>query len=63
MWRGFRLDRIQAYTTHRTGYLIPRPNAYTHGVRTVGPATVTVPHPADSPPQPAPRCSPTALAA
>lgn len=47
--RSFRLDRIQAYTVHRTAYVIERPAADTAESRTVGLATVTVLYPVDCP--------------
>ncbi|MGW2720837.1 WYL domain-containing protein [Streptomyces sp. NPDC001492] len=47
--RSFRLDRIQAYTVHRTAYVIERPAADTTESRTVGLATVTVLYPVDCP--------------
>lgn len=47
--RSFRLDRIQAYTVHRTSYLVERPVADERESRTAGLATVTVLYPADCP--------------
>ncbi|MGY6019576.1 WYL domain-containing protein [Streptomyces spinosirectus] len=48
-FRSFRLDRIQAYTVHRTAYVIERPAADAAESRTVGLATVTVLYPVDCP--------------
>lgn len=47
--RSFRIDRIQAYTIHRTGYLVPVPAVDDRESRTVGLATVTVLYPVDLP--------------
>jgi predicted DNA-binding transcriptional regulator YafY len=47
--RSFRLDRIQAYTVHRTGYTVPRPAADEPKTRPAGLATVTVLYPVDRP--------------
>ncbi|WP_435279315.1 WYL domain-containing protein [Streptomyces sp. 1222.5] len=47
--RSFRIDRIQAYTVHRTSYVIERPAADAKESRTVGLATVTVLYPVDCP--------------
>ncbi|MFF7949124.1 WYL domain-containing protein [Streptomyces griseorubiginosus] len=47
--RSFRIDRIEAYTVHRTAYVIERPAADTRESRTVGLATVTVLYPIDLP--------------
>ncbi|MGQ5576753.1 WYL domain-containing protein [Streptomyces sp. ECR3.8] len=48
--RTFRLDRIQAYSIHRTRYLVARPAADTKPARTtIGLATVTVLYPVDCP--------------
>jgi predicted DNA-binding transcriptional regulator YafY len=48
--RTFRLDRIQAYSIHRTRYLVARPAADgDKPARTVGLATVTVLYPVDLP--------------
>ena len=48
--RTFRLDRIQAYTVHRTAYVIERPTVDEPKTRvTVGLATVTVLYPIDCP--------------
>jgi predicted DNA-binding transcriptional regulator YafY len=47
--RNFRLDRIQAYTIHRTAYVITRPTADDKPARTAGLATVTVLYPVDLP--------------
>lgn len=47
--RSFRVDRIQAYTIHRTAYLIPAPAVDARESRTVGLATVTVLYPVDCP--------------
>lgn len=48
-FRSFRLDRIRAYTVHRTAYVIERPAVDTAESRTVGLATVTVLYPVDCP--------------
>lgn len=48
-FRSFRLDRIQAYTVHRTTYVIERPAVEPAESRTVGLATVTVLYPVDCP--------------
>lgn len=45
--RSFRVDRIQAYTVHRTAHVIERPAADAKESRTVGLATVTVLYPVD----------------
>ncbi len=47
--RSFRLDRIQAYTIHRTAYLVERPAVDERESRTVGLTTVTVLYPVDCP--------------
>lgn len=47
--RSFRLDRIQAYTIHRTAYVVERPAADDNPARTTGLATVTVLYPVDLP--------------
>jgi hypothetical protein len=48
--RSFRLDRIQAYSIHRTTYLVSRPAADETKTRvTIGLATVTVLYPVDCP--------------
>lgn len=47
--RTFRLDRLVAYTIHRTAYVIARPATDTKPARTVGVATVTVLYPVDLP--------------
>jgi len=47
--RSFRVDRIQAYTIHRTAYLIPVPAADARESRTVGLTTVEVLYPVDLP--------------
>lgn len=47
--RSFRVDRIQAYTIHRTAYVIERPATDAKEFRTVGLATVTVLYPVDCP--------------
>lgn len=47
--RSFRVDRIQAYTVHRTAHVIERPAADAKESRTVGLATVTVLYPVDCP--------------
>ena len=48
--RSFRLDRIQAYTVHRSAYVIARPAADDKPARTAhGLATVTVLYPVDCP--------------
>lgn len=47
--RSFRVDRIQAYTVHRTAHVIERPVADAKESRTVGLATVTVLYPVDCP--------------
>lgn len=48
--RSFRLDRIQAYSIHRTRYLVARPAAdASKPARTPGLATVTVLYPVDCP--------------
>lgn len=51
--RDFRLDRIQAYTIHRTSYLITRESAATADAPAKRPAqgiaTVTVLYPVDAP--------------
>lgn len=46
--RSFRVDRIQAYTIHRTAYVIKLPAA-DRPARTTGLATVTVLYPVDCP--------------
>jgi predicted DNA-binding transcriptional regulator YafY len=45
--RTWRLDRIQAYTVHRTAYVIETPAADDKPARTTGLATVTVLYPVD----------------
>jgi predicted DNA-binding transcriptional regulator YafY len=47
--RSFRLDRLTAYTIHRSAYVIERPAADTKPARTTGLATVTVLYPVDLP--------------
>lgn len=47
--RTWRLDRIQAYTIHRTAYVIARPAADDKPARAQGLATVTVLYPVDCP--------------
>ncbi|MFJ8345054.1 WYL domain-containing protein [Streptomyces sp. NPDC094153] len=47
--RSWRLDRIQAYTVHRTAYVIETPAAADKPARTTGLATVTVLYPVDLP--------------
>lgn len=47
--RTWRLDRIQAYTIHRTAYVIETPAADDKPARTTGLATVTVLYPVDCP--------------
>ncbi|MEU6597869.1 WYL domain-containing protein [Streptomyces flaveolus] len=47
--RSFRVDRIQAYTVHRTAYVVPVPAADDKPARTSGLATVTVLYPVDLP--------------
>jgi predicted DNA-binding transcriptional regulator YafY len=48
--RSFRLDRVQAYTIHRTAYVIAAPAADAKPARTTaGLATVTVLYPVDCP--------------
>ena len=48
--RSFRIDRIQAYTVHRTAYVVARPTADEPKQRTTaGLATVTVLYPVDCP--------------
>lgn len=47
--RTFRLDRIQAYSIHRTRYLVARPATDDKPARTPGLATVTVLYPVDCP--------------
>lgn len=48
--RSFRLDRIQAYTVHRTAYTVTLPAADESKTRTTtGLATVTVLYPVDCP--------------
>jgi predicted DNA-binding transcriptional regulator YafY len=47
--RSFRLDRVQAYTIHRTAYVIEAPAADDKPARTTGLATVTVLYPVDCP--------------
>ncbi|MDN3244148.1 WYL domain-containing protein [Streptomyces sp. ZSW22] len=47
--RTFRLDRIEAYTVHRSAYVVARPAADAKPARTTGLATVTVLYPVDCP--------------
>lgn len=47
--RSWRLDRIQAYTVHRTAYTVDRPTADEPKQRTTSLATVTVLYPVDCP--------------
>ncbi|MFF3511545.1 WYL domain-containing protein [Streptomyces sp. NPDC002573] len=47
--RTFRLDRLVAYTIHRTAYVIARPAADDKPARAQGLATVTVLYPVDLP--------------
>jgi predicted DNA-binding transcriptional regulator YafY len=47
--RSFRTDRIQAYTIHRTHYVIETPAADDKPARAHGLATVTVLYPIDCP--------------
>jgi predicted DNA-binding transcriptional regulator YafY len=47
--RSFRLDRLVAYTVHRTEYVVSRPAADAKPSRTAGLATVTVLYPVDLP--------------
>ncbi|WP_370665417.1 WYL domain-containing protein [Streptomyces sp. IBSBF 2507] len=48
--RSFRLDRIEAYTVHRSAYVVTRPAADDKPkARTTGLATVTVLYPVDCP--------------
>ncbi|MDX2513856.1 hypothetical protein PV355_01575 [Streptomyces stelliscabiei] len=47
--RSWRLDRIRAYSIHRTAYVIARPAADNKPTRTHGLATVTVLYPVDCP--------------
>ncbi|MFE1205656.1 WYL domain-containing protein [Streptomyces sp. NPDC058762] len=47
--RSFRLDRIKAYTIHRSAYVVARPAADDKPTRTTGLATVTVLYPVDCP--------------
>ncbi|NED75266.1 WYL domain-containing protein [Streptomyces sp. SID9944] len=47
--RTFRLDRLVAYTIHRTAYTVARPAADAQPARTTGLATVTVLYPVDLP--------------
>lgn len=48
--RSFRVDRIQAYTVHRTAYVVAIPTADDRPARaTIGLATVTVLYPVDCP--------------
>ncbi|GKQ35176.1 WYL domain-containing protein [Streptomyces sp. A012304] len=48
--RSFRVDRIQAYTIHRSAYTLARPTAVDKPARTTtGLATVTVLYPVDCP--------------
>jgi predicted DNA-binding transcriptional regulator YafY len=47
--RSFRLDRLVAYTVHRTAYVLARPAADDKPARTAGLATVTVLYPVDYP--------------
>ncbi|RSS92463.1 WYL domain-containing protein [Streptomyces sp. WAC02707] len=47
--RTFRLDRLVAYTIHRSAYVVARPAADDKPARTTGLATVTVLYPVDLP--------------
>lgn len=47
--RSWRLDRIRAYSIHRTAFVVPRPAADDKPARTTGLATVTVLYPVDLP--------------
>lgn len=47
--RSFRVDRITAYSIHRTAYVIERPVADAKESRAAGLATVTVLYPVDLP--------------
>lgn len=48
--RSFRLDRLVAYSIHRTAYRVPRPTADADKpARTAGLATITVLYPVDCP--------------
>ncbi|MFI1562187.1 hypothetical protein ACH4ZX_03835 [Streptomyces sp. NPDC020490] len=47
--RSWRLDRIQAYTIHRTAYVIETPATTDKPARTTGLNTVTVLYPVDCP--------------
>lgn len=47
--RTWRLDRVRAYTIHRTAYTVEAPAADDKPARTTGLATVTVLYPVDCP--------------
>ncbi|WP_439947189.1 hypothetical protein [Streptomyces sp. BBFR109] len=47
--RTFRLERLVAYTIHRTANTVARPTADARPARTTGLATITVLYPVDSP--------------